>query len=330
MRTIRLIIFCMYASTAIVAQSGEGVYQFLRFPASSRVNALGGYNVSMVESESSLIFHNPALMGGEMDRMINLNYMNYISGVNVGSAAFTKAFGERSTWGAGATYINYGSMKEVTAEDVELGTFSVQDIAVHGFYAYDLSDKWRGGVSLKALYSTLAEYSSLGLAVDAGLSYFDAEEDLSFGIVLKNTGAQLTAYGEERYKIPWDIQMGITKRMAYAPIRFSVTAMYLNQWKFDYTNEHEAVEDNFFETALKHLVFGVELVPSDNFWLGVGFNPKRRSDMQLSAGNGLGGFSLGGGVKVSRYKVGASIASYHPSAMSLMISLTTSLSDMMP
>ena len=47
-------------------------------------NALGGHTVALVERDPSLIFHNPALLGAEMDGMINLNYMNYISDINVG------------------------------------------------------------------------------------------------------------------------------------------------------------------------------------------------------------------------------------------------------
>jgi hypothetical protein len=313
------------------AQDGSSVYNFLRYPASSRVSALGGYSVSLVERDPSLVFHNPALLGGEMDGMLNLNYMNYISDINVGSAVFTKSFRERSSWGIGATYINYGRMKEMTPENVALGVFSVQDISINALYAYDLSDKWRGGLSLKALYSTLADYFSFGLAVDAGLSYFDTEKDLAFGFALKNIGAQLKAYNEDRQKVPWDIQMGITKRMAHAPLRLSVTAIYLNRWKFDYSdNTTMTTNDGFWETALKHLVFGVEFVPSDNFWLGVGFNPKTKADMKLASGNGLGGFSVGGGLKVSRFNVGVSVARYHPSAISLMISVSMSLSEMAP
>jgi long-subunit fatty acid transport protein len=285
----------------------------------------------MVESDPSLAFHNPALLGGEMDGMLNLNYMNYISDIHVGSAVFTKAFRERSSWGIGATYINYGSMKETTPENIALGTFSVQDMSINAFYSYDLSDKWRGGLSLKALYSTLADYSSFGLAVDAGLSYFDADKDMAFGFALKNIGAQLKAYDKERQKVPWDIQMGITKRLAHAPVRLSVTAVHLNRWKFDYVdNTAIATGDNFMNTVLKHLVFGIEFVPSDNFWLGVGLNPKTKMDMKLVSGNGLGGFSIGGGLKVSRFNVGASVARYHPSATSLMVHVAMSLSDMSP
>lgn len=48
--------------------------------------------MSLVERDPSLIFHNPALLGAEMDQMVNLNYLNYISDINVGSALFTKAY----------------------------------------------------------------------------------------------------------------------------------------------------------------------------------------------------------------------------------------------
>ena len=331
MKYIKLMLLLLCLPVFAYSQKGEDAYTFLRFPASSRVSALGGHSVSLVESEPSLVFHNPALLGGEMNNMANLNFINYVSDMKVGSAVFTKAFRERSSWGAGATYINYGSMKETTVNDELLGTFSVQDVGLHAFYAYDLSERWRGGLSMKGLYSTIADYSSFGLAFDAGLSYFDSENEFSFGVALKNVGAQLKSYYDERQNIPWDLQMGLTKRMAHAPIRVSVTAMYLNKWKFDYVENTEIkTDDSFFKTAFKHLVFGVEFVPTENFWLGVGLNPKTKMDMELSSGNKLGGFSVGGGVKVSRFNVSASVAQYHPSATSLMFSVVMLLSEVRP
>ena len=52
--------------------------------------------MSLIERDPSLIFHNPALLGAEMDKMVNLNYLNYISDINVGSALFTKAYKEKA------------------------------------------------------------------------------------------------------------------------------------------------------------------------------------------------------------------------------------------
>ena len=92
--------------------------------------------------------------------MINLNYMNYISDINVGSALFTKAHGEKGAWGVGATFISYGDIKEVLPDNVVTGaSLSAKDISVNGFYSRDLNERWRGGLSLKFLYSGLADYT---------------------------------------------------------------------------------------------------------------------------------------------------------------------------
>jgi hypothetical protein len=117
MNCIKLSFLLLCLPVFAYSQDGEDAYTFLRFPASSRISAIGGHSVSLVESEPSLVFHNPALLGGEMDNMVNINYINYISDVNIGSAVFTKALRERSSWGIGATYINYVSMKEMNDND---------------------------------------------------------------------------------------------------------------------------------------------------------------------------------------------------------------------
>ena len=312
------------------AQVGGDAFTFLRLPTSTRANALGGHTVALVERDPSLIFHNPALLGAEMDGMVNLNYMNYISNINTGSALFTKAHGERGAWGVGATLIGYGDIREFLPENVAIGaSLSAKDISVQGFYARVLNERWRGGLTLKFLYSGLADYTSIGLCVDAGLSYYDSAKGFSFGFALKNIGAQLKPYEDDRQKMPWDIQAGVTKKMAKAPIRFSLTAMYLNRWKFDYVDntQVEAEEDSFFRSLAKHLVIGVDFVPSDNFWVGVGFNPKSNMDMKLKGGGALSGFSAGAGVSIKMFDVGFSLAKYHPSAMSMMISLSATLAD---
>jgi len=329
MKFLKSVVFAILLPFSLVAQEGGNSFSFLRFPASSHANALGGHTVSLIERDPSLVFHNPALLGGEMDGMINLNYMNYISDINVGSAIYTKNFRERSAWGIGAVYFNYGTMKEVTAENVILGNFTPMNVSINAFYSHDLSDKWRGGVSFKMLYASFAEYTSFGIAVDAGLSYFDAEKDFSCGIVLKNIGAQLKTFDSRRENLPWDIQFGITKKMAHAPLRISATAMYLNQWTFSYIDDSlnkTDLDDSFVQTLAKHLVLGIDFIPSQNFWVGVGFNPKVNMDMKLKSGNGLGGFSFGGGFKVSGFDVSASVTRYHPSALAIMLSLSTSLS----
>ena len=117
MRNKLFILILFVVTLSVSAQNGSEAYTFLRFPTSTRANALGGHTVALVERDPSLIFHNPALLGTEMDGMINLNYMNYISDINVGSALFTKAHGEKGAWGVGATFISYGDIQEVLPDN---------------------------------------------------------------------------------------------------------------------------------------------------------------------------------------------------------------------
>lgn len=329
MRNCLIILFFSFLLQAVAAQTGDAGYTFLRYPSSARANAMGGNTMSLIERDPSLIFHNPALLGAEMDQMVNLNYLNFFSDINVGSALFTKALKEKAAWGIGASFFSQGKIKGMSAEGLPTGDFTAKDISMNGFFSYDLSERWRGGASLKFLYSNIGDYTSLGLAVDAGLSYYNSEKEFSFGFAFKNIGAQMKAYEDERQKMPWDIQMGITKRMAHAPIRLSLTAMYLTKWKINYVDnsDNEYKEDNFFKSFIKHMVIGVDYVPSENFWLGIGYNPKTALDMKLQGGNALAGFSGGAGVRIKMFDVGVSVAKYHPSALSMMLSISTTISD---
>ena len=106
MRNILFILFFSFLLQAVVAQTGDTGYTFLRYPSSARANTM-----SLVERDPSLIFHNPALLGAEMDQMVNLNYLNYISDINVGSALFTKAYKEKGAWGVGASFFSQGKIR---------------------------------------------------------------------------------------------------------------------------------------------------------------------------------------------------------------------------
>jgi hypothetical protein len=138
-------------------------------------------------------------------------------------------------------------------------------------------------------------------------------------------GRQIKAYETELANLPWEIQLGISQKLAHAPIRYSITGVHLNQWQF-YNLQGE--KDRFATNLLKHFVFGIEFLLTDNFWAGVGYNVKRSSDLHLSEGNKLSGFSIGAGLKVKAFAFGCSFGQYHPSASSFMINISTSLAEM--
>ena len=106
------------------AQESQTAYNFLRLPVSAHVAALGGNNITITDDDPTMIFHNPAMLGGVSDKSLNLNYMTYMEGTMVGSASFVRAWGDRGTWGVSASYMDYGSMRQTTADNIQTGEFS--------------------------------------------------------------------------------------------------------------------------------------------------------------------------------------------------------------
>ena len=298
-------------SYEIEAQESKTVYNFLRLPVSAHAAALGGENISIDDDDPTLVFHNPALASNVADRSLNLNYMTYMDGVKVASASFVKAFRERATWALEAQYVDYGTMKHTTVDNEVLGDVSAKDIAVGGTFTYTLSDKIAGGVTAKFVSSSLAGYNSIGVAVDLGVNYLNPDLGLSLSAVARNLGGQLKAYEDDFEKLPFDLQLGVSKRLGESPLRFSVTMTRLHDW-----------DDKF----INHFIFGAEAFLSDNIWLGGGINPRRSDDMKISDGESESshgaGFSLGGGLQLDRFKLQVAYGKYHVSASSLIINVT--------
>ena len=321
MKKVRYIFLILIINSFLntFAQGGESVFDFLRLPYSARVSAMGGTNISMIEEDPSLVFQNPGLLGGEMDKGLNVSYLMYLADISAGSVIYTKASGKRGAWAIGINYLDYGDIKETTLENVIIGDLNLKDIAVNGFYSYDITEKIRGGINIKFIQSSYGEFSSIGLGVDLGLSYCNPDNELSLGLTAKNLGRQIKAYHEELFMMPLDIQFGMTKRLAHAPLRVSVTSVRLNEWQ---TYNLSGKKTPFIENFFKHFIFAFDFIPSESFWIGMGYNVKTSVDMSLKESNRMGGFSGGAGIRVRSFEVSASVGKYHPSGTSLMFSLT--------
>lgn len=296
------------------AQESQTAYNFLRLPVSAHVAALGGNNITITDDDPTMIFHNPAMLGGVSDKSLNLNYMTYMEGTMVGSASFVRAWGDRGTWGVSASYMDYGSMRQTTADNIQTGEFSAKDIMLGGSVAYSLSTLFTGGITAKIISSSIAGYNSMAVAVDLGINYFDEAQGLSLSAVARNLGGQIDAYDEDFEKIPFDLQMGISKKMAMAPLRFSATLNNLHDW-----------DDSF----IHHLAIGADIFLSDNIYIAGGYNFRRNKEMRISDGEGESshgaGLSFGGGVQLERFKLNVAYAKYHVSVSSLLINVSYSL-----
>lgn len=296
------------------AQESRTDYNFLRLPVSAHAAALGGDNITIIEDDPTMIFHNPSLITSVSDKSINLNYMTYMEGVKTASASFVKTAGEKATWGVMAQYMDYGTMKEMTPDNIQTGTFSAKDIMVGGTFAYTLSEYLAGGVTAKFITSSIGGYSSVAVGVDLGLNYYSPENDLSVSAVARNLGGQIKAFDDDFEKIPLDLQIGVSKKLGNAPLRFSATMTGLNNWE---------------GRLADHFVVGADILISSNIYIGGGYNFRRVKEMKVPEEEGEGshgaGLSFGAGLQLERFKLQVAYAKYHVSSTSLLFNVTYSL-----
>lgn len=319
-----VLLFFAFSSLAYGQMTGrDEVYGFLRLPASSEVVMVGGASVSYPTQDPLMVFSNPGLYGQEMAGRLGFSFLNYIPNAYSGAAVYGGLVGERGAWAAGARFVQYGKMQGYDIHGNATGSFSATDVALQGTYSYDLSDCFRGGVTLKGIYSHIDSYSSLGVGVDVGVSYINEDIGMLLGAAATNVGAQLKGYNGTRESLPWDIQVGLSQRLAHAPFRAHFLIHDLNPrlWR----DKREDLSSG--ERFTRHFALGVEFVPNDKFFLGVGYNPSVGQDMKLQGGNKLGGFSIGAGLKTSFMDVQVGVASFHPSSLSFSLGVVIPLGD---
>lgn len=338
----RLVLFFLFIFNLIslFPQTGRGVYRFLDLPVSSRMAAIGGMNVSLRDNDVNFAFMNPALLTGETHGVIGLNMANYLADIKFGSAVYGHNFGENNFTSFGVQYVDLGTFEGYD----ELGNFTedftAKDIALYMSYARRLDDYFTVGATFKPIFSSYERYTSFGIAFDAGINY--SRDLFSAGLVFRNMGAQLKAYypdeqGQHREPLPFDIQLGVSKKFAHAPIRISGTLNNLNRWNvagyqtdktttnLDGTTEEKKVKP--VDMAFRHLVLGVELVPSDNFYIALGYNHRRNQEMTMEGFKSLAGFSAGAGLKLYKFHVGFGLTQFQVGNFAYQFSFSTDLND---
>ena len=320
-------------TSRLAAQSGNTAYDFLDIPGSSYVFGMGGANISAIHEDLDLAAQNPALIGPENDKELKLGYMHYYGSSNFANVRYGMAAGERGAWAAGIRYLNYGNFQGYDPNGTYTGTFTAQDIVFEGTYSHDFTYRLRGGINVKMVYSAYEQYSAFAMAADLGLCYYDEVHDISLGLVLKNMGGQLKRFEDHYDRMPFDVQLGLTKSFKES-FSFSITAWHLTKWRLPYYvhengSETELTDAGFFRNLFRHLVFGLAYSPSDRFYVTLGYNYKQASDMAGYQRNFFSGFSLGAGFNVKAFSVGAAFAMPHKGASTIMLNLGLDITELL-
>jgi len=210
----------------------------------------------------------------------------------------------------------------------QTGKFRAADYSVNIMYSRPVDSLITFGFTVKTIYSDYEMYNSTALAVDAGVTYYNPDSRFTAGLVLRNLGLQVDKYSPNsgREPLPFNIALGVSKSLEYAPLTFFVVADHLEKWDLTYTTAADE-EDNttlingesssksdfdiFVDKFMRHIVIGTEFSIGDNLVLRAGYNYRRRQELKINEKPGMVGFSWGIGVKVSKFRISYGRAIYH-------------------
>ncbi len=275
----------------------DGTYDFLRTDVSARAAALNGSFVSMTD-DPNVLFYNPASLGTVNSTKVSVSYLKHLMDVNSGTLSYARPIGQSLSFGAGITYIDYGSFDQTDASLNVLGSFGAQEMAIVAGIATHYGERLLVGANAKFIYSSIAEYSSTALALDFGFLYEWPDQGITIGGSILSLGTQLKTYAGASESLPLEIKIGITKRPEHLPVLLNLNFHRLNQ-----------ASTSFFD-RFGSFSFGAEFLMSESFRLRAGYNNDQHKDMKLGTSAGLAGFSMGGGLVLKDYQIDYAFNSY--------------------
>lgn len=330
--------------TANAQLGGQHIYEFLSLPSSGRVTALGGSVISVLDDDISLANHNPASLNPEMHNRINFSHNIHFADISNGYVSYGRHLPK---WGitthAAINYINYGEFIAADDRDVISGTFKAGETALMLGASKRVNERIILGANIKTVLSSFENFNSTGLVADLGLNYVGGDSSFVFSVVASNIGGEISSYTDNfRGSAPFNLQIGVTKRLKYLPFRVGVIADNLQRWNVRYDDPNSVVETNLFgeteeqselsenaDNLFRHLIFSGEFLlgKRGNLRLRIAYRHLRRQELAVEGFRSLAGFSGGFGVKVSKFRLDYGVGYHHLAGATNHITISTGLNE---
>lgn len=281
---------------------GSNNFTFLNIPSNPTISALGGINISKSQTDPNAFVQNPALLDTAENNLLGVNFLPYLGGIKYTSAAFVKKI-KNQPFGLAIQHIDYGDFIQTDAAGNVLGKFSSSDNAISLSHARRQGNITFGG-NLKFVNSVIENYAASAILLDFGGIFKHPTQDLTLGIAVKNIGMRLKNFTpSDSPNLPLDVQMGLTFKPKYMPIRFSITAHHLYKYDIAYLDKTAVKKDlsgNIIENKInpidnlgRHFIVGTELLLSKNLNILLGYNHLRNRELSQINVSGFSGFSVG-------------------------------------
>lgn len=345
MKYISSLLLLLLLTQSIHGQiGGENVFTFTTLPHTARVAALGGNLITVKDDDVALAYHNPAALNPAMHHNLTFNHAFYLADINHGYFGYGNHFDNiNTTFHAGVQYVSYGDFNLTDPTGTINGTFSANEYAVTVGAGRQYNEHLSFGANLKFLNSQFEAYQSVGIAGDAAVFYSDTSKRFTATLLFKNMGSQITTFQPDNFEsLPFDMQIGISKRLKYLPFRLSVIVHNLHRWNIRYNDpnidepilifgeEPEPKDQSyFFDNLARHFIINGEFLlgSNQNFRMRFGYNHLRRGELSVLNTVSFAGFNFGVGLKINRFRIDYGRSVYHLAGGANQLTISTNLNE---
>lgn len=344
-------LFILSSALSYAQIAGNNAFSFLNLPIPARVNALGGSSIAIWDNDINLAYSNPALINSGMNKQLTFNHVNFVSDLNYGNFGYAHKLKKFGTLAYGLQYFSYGKFEGRDEYDVQTNNFKAADYCFNIALGKPINkdSSLNIGVALKTIYSQFESYKAFGNAIDVGLTYHNKKQ-FTASILAKNYGRVWKSYinNSDTKNLPFDVQIGISKKVAKAPFRLILLYDEVLNWDLNYTssiNNNSSEKDPFtnetnvktekeirnekigngFRKFGKHLTFGSEILLSKNFHIRLGYNFRKGNEMALPDRRVINGFSTGFSMKISKFHFNYAFSKYALNGNAHTFGITTNL-----
>lgn len=233
-----LIAMALLSTSALSQKVGSTSMQFLKVMPVARATAMGEA-YSVLASGAEALFWNPAGVAGVENVEASLTYVKWIFDTRQAALGVAASLGTYGTAGVQLQFVDFGEIPEALwaspyKDDLENpgltgNTFRPYAYLIGLSYAYQLTEKFSTGLSVKLAHESLYNGSSVtatnslgnvvdaktwanGLLFDFGIQYNTGFHSVRLGASVQNFGPNVT-YAVEENSIPLALRVGVAANL---------------------------------------------------------------------------------------------------------------------
>jgi hypothetical protein len=282
---LKRITVALIFSIPILASSNAG-FEFLKTNFGARAAAMGGAFIG--EGDLIALNYNPAGLYGLGQKQVVFSYLDYFVDFQGGVIEYGYPLSDHRILAGSLAYLSYGNIDETDVTGVKTGSFTPMDFSLGVSYAASSSYGIRYGISGKYIRSQIQQFTSDAVCFDAGMMVRIEKQMMNIGFTIRNLGQTLTAYRDQKEKLPLVYQAGVSKTLAHLPL-----TLHLSLQRFHF--QESELPGGFYWSL------GGEFKLSQSTFLRWGYHSIGQEQKVESDKDRFTGISAGFGTQINRF-----------------------------